>query len=53
MRSVIKQRRTFSLNFNGIYRTGVLDAWSFLSLTQVREERQRWLLEYNTARPHE
>jgi len=30
-----------------------LDAWCFMSLTQVREETERWLKEYNTVRPHE
>ena len=46
-------QNAFIERFNGIYRNGVLDAWSFLSLTQVREETQRWLVEYNTVRPHE
>ena len=39
--------------FNGSYRQGVLDAWCFMNLTQVREETACWLVEYNTIRPHE
>ena len=39
--------------FNGSYRRGVLDAWLFMDLEQVREETERWLIEYNTVRPHE
>ena len=31
----------------------MVDAWCFLTLTQVREETERWLKEYNTVRPHE
>jgi putative transposase len=42
----------FIRRFNGVYRHGVLDAWSFLSLTQVHKETERWLIEYNTVRPH-
>lgn len=46
-------QNAFVERFNGIYRDGVLDAWCFMSLTQVREETERWLEEYNTVRPHE
>lgn len=46
-------QNAFVERFNGIYRDGVLDAWSFVNLTQVREETERWLEEYNTVRPHE
>ena len=46
-------QNAFVERFNGIYRDGVLDAWCFLSLFQVREETERWLIEYNTIRPHE
>ena len=43
----------FIERFNGSYRDGVLDAWVFTDLDQVREETQRWFGEYNTVRPHE
>jgi putative transposase len=43
----------FIERFNGSYRDGVLDAWVFTDLDQVREETERWLAEYNTVRPHE
>ena len=46
-------QNAFVERFNGIYRDGVLDAWCFMNLTQVREETDRWLKEYNTVRPHE
>ena len=44
---------SFIERFNGIYRNGVLDAWCFLNLAQVRKEIERWVIEYNTVRPHE
>ena len=37
----------------GIYRRAVLDAWCFLSISHVREETERWRVEYNTIRPHQ
>lgn len=43
----------FIERFNGSYRDGVLDAWVFTDLDQVREETDRWVDEYNTVRPHE
>ena len=46
-------QNAFVERFNGIYRDGVLDAWCFMNLSQVREETDRWLKEYNTVRPHE
>jgi len=47
------QKKAFFERFNGIYRDDVPDAWCFMNLSQVREEPERWLKEYNTARPHE
>ena len=46
-------QNAFVERFNGIYRDGVLDAWCFMNLSQVREETERWLKDYNTVRPHE
>ena len=46
-------QNAFIERFNGSYRDGVLDAWAFTDLGQVREETVRWLEEYNTIRPHE
>lgn len=43
----------FIERFNGSYRKEVLDAWVFMELSQVREETERWVEEYNTIRPHE
>ena len=43
----------FIERFNGSYRDGVLNAWVFTDLAQVREETERWLGDYNTIRPHE
>lgn len=38
--------------FNGTYRVEVLDANSFRTLDQAREETQRWLVIYNEQRSH-
>jgi putative transposase len=46
-------QNAFIERFNGSYRDGVLDAWVFTDLNQVRQETERWLEEYNTVRPHE
>lgn len=43
----------FIERFNGSYRRGVLDAWVFMDLDQVRDETENWITEYNTVRPHE
>lgn len=39
--------------FNRSYRTEVLDAWLFNSLTEVREISWAWMLEYNEERDHD
>ena len=46
-------QNSFIERFNGSYRRGVLDAWVFIDLDQVREETERWVEEYTTIRPHE
>ncbi len=38
---------------NGTFRRDVLDAYLFGSLRQVREVVQKWVIEYNTQRPHQ
>jgi len=39
--------------FNGTFRRDVLDAYLFGSLRKVREVVQKWVIEYNTQRPHQ
>jgi putative transposase len=48
-----RTQNAFIEPFNGSYRYGVLDAWLFMGLNQVREETSRWIPDYNTIRPHE
>lgn len=39
--------------FNGSYRRGVLDAFIFEDIHQVREQTEIWMNDYNNHRPHE
>lgn len=39
--------------FNGSYRRGVLDAHIFETIEDVREETQKWSMDYNESRPHD
>ncbi len=46
-------QNTFIERFNRTYRTEILDCNLFRTLNEVREITERWLMEYNSERPHE
>ncbi len=39
--------------FNRTYRNEILDFYLFRTLNEAREITERWLMEYNSERPHE
>lgn len=39
--------------FNGSFRRGVLNAFTFETMDQVREQAEIWINDYNNFRPHE
>lgn len=43
----------FIERFNRSYREAVLDMYVFQTLTEVNEQTEKWLKEYNEERPHE
>jgi putative transposase len=42
----------FIERFNRSYREAMLDMFVFQSLSEVREQTELWLKEYNEERPH-
>ena len=43
----------FIERFNRSYRQAVLDMYVFTALSEVREQTEKWLKEYNEERPHD
>lgn len=39
-------------SFNGVFRDGCLNRWSFYSVAEARRVVEQWLEEYNEVRPH-
>lgn len=43
----------FIERFNGRFRRGVLGMHAFRNLSEVREQAERWLADYNREIPHD
>ena len=46
-------QNAFIERFNRTWRTEILDFYQFRTLNEAREITERWLVEYNSERPHE